>query len=460
MKNFTKFSLIKDVKSGDNDKKVYYFVASSEKEPDRDGDIVVVDGIDISKFSENPVILFAHNYRSMSIGKAVDIKKEGEDLIIGVEFAETEEGQKIQYLVDNGYMKAVSIGFIPKEVYSKDGWWGEKFDRLQERYPDWYEKNKEKLLVVDTVIWKSELLELSVVPVPANQNALLIMRSKGIDNICSFALNENNKTITVSIPVTDITDLKRVVSSNAHPENTIKDAEKLWNRTKAINSLRKWASSDGSGDKDTIDWVKYRRGFTWYDSENIDNFDSYKYPTHWIDNDGNFVTVWRGVASAMAHFMANKEHLPEEDRKGVYDHLAKHYEEFEKEPPEYKDYTISEAIKEFDEDTLVEYLLEVGIDKLLSELKELVKENDELKVKVEDITKEKEKLDAQLKDVEEKNERLEMENKELKEKFNKDVDTSSSPSEKEVDAEDDENYIIVDLDEVKDVVDKLLNKIK
>lgn len=462
MNKFEKFSFIKSVKGGDSDKKIYYFVASSEVEPDRDGDIVVVDGIDVDNFKKNPVILFAHNYGSLPVGKAVDIKKDGEELIIGVEFADTEEGRKTEYLVSSGYMKAVSIGFIPKEIYS-DVWYGaKKKSDLPTDYPEWYEKNKDKVLMADTIIFKSELLELSVVPVPANQNALLVMRSKGIDNICSFTINENNKTITVSIPIKEVSNLKAVVPFS-HPEGTVEDAESSWDKTTAVKSLRKWASSDGSGDKDTIDWVKYRKGFAWYDAENIDNLGSYKYPHHLVNDDGEFVTVWRGVASAMAYFMAHKENLPESDRKGVYEHLAKHYGEFEKEAPEYKDYTVAEAIKEFDDDTLVEYLAEIGIDKLLSELKELAKENDELKGGIEDVSQVNERLVEQLKEIEElieKVENLEKENKELKEQLNKDENISSSPSEKEVDAEDDDvEYIVVDMDDVKKTIEKLFEKL-
>jgi len=50
------------------------------------------------------------------------------------------------------------------------------------------------------------------------------------------------------------------------------DEDRSWDKDRAIASLRKWASRDGSGEKDTIDWAKYKRGFAWYDEENPENF--------------------------------------------------------------------------------------------------------------------------------------------------------------------------------------------
>ena len=40
---------------------------------------------------------------------------------------------------------------------------------------------------------------------------------------------------------------------------------------------------------------------------------------------------------------------PDGDRKGVYNHLVKHYKQFDKEPPEFKDYEPDELISLFPE---------------------------------------------------------------------------------------------------------------
>ncbi len=115
-----------------------------------------------------------------------------------------------------------------------------------------------------------------------------------------------------------------------------KDDSPDWDGAAARDRLAKWASSDGSGDKEKMDWAKYRRGFAWYDSDNAENFGSYKLPHHDIKND-KLTVVWGGVKAAMGSLLGSRggSSIPASDRKGVYNHLAAHYKEFDKEPPEY-----------------------------------------------------------------------------------------------------------------------------
>lgn len=121
-----------------------------------------------------------------------------------------------------------------------------------------------------------------------------------------------------------------------HESPEAKDDSPDWDGDAARDRLAKWASSDGSGDKDTIDWAKYRRGFAWYDSDNAENFGSYKFPHHDIKND-KLTVVWGGVKAAMGSLLGARggSSIPSGDRKGVYNHLAAHYKEFDKEPPEF-----------------------------------------------------------------------------------------------------------------------------
>ena len=70
-----------------------------------------------------------------------------------------------------------------------------------------------------------------------------------------------------------------------HEKASAKDDSAEWDGSAARDRLAKWASSDGSGDKDKMDWAKYRRGFAWYDSDNAESFGSYKFPHHDIKND-------------------------------------------------------------------------------------------------------------------------------------------------------------------------------
>lgn len=160
--------------------------------------------------------------------------------------------------------------------------------------------------------------------------------------------------------------------------------EGSWDADAAIERLAKWASSDGSGTKDTIDWAKFREGFAWYDAENGDNFGAYKLPHHDIVN-GRFSCVWRGVAAAMAALKGARGGvaIPEADRRAVYNHLARHYEEFKRKAPEFSEILESEISEKEGDDTMARELEE--------KLKALEEENAQLKAKIEELNAQLEK---------------------------------------------------------------------
>jgi hypothetical protein len=103
-----------------------------------------------------------------------------------------------------------------------------------------------------------------------------------------------------------------------------------WDATQADNAMRKWASSDGSGDAETIDWPKYRQGFTAYDADLPELFGSYKSPHHNVI-DGQFVTDRQGVFAARQRLSATK--VPAQVRDQMRAHLDKHYKDMGLEPP-------------------------------------------------------------------------------------------------------------------------------
>lgn len=109
-----------------------------------------------------------------------------------------------------------------------------------------------------------------------------------------------------------------------------------WDGDTATNRLAKWASSDGSGDKDTVNWSKYAQGFAWYDPAAKDNFGSYKLPHHDV-RDGKLVSVWGGVKAAMTALLGGRggTSIPDSERRGVYNHLAKEYGLHDKDVPDF-----------------------------------------------------------------------------------------------------------------------------
>ena len=142
------------------DDRTLEFVGSKEI-TDRDKEIVKVAGLDLKNYKKNPVVLWSHQYDQPPVAKATKVWKSKDEVKFNVKFADMEEysfADTIYKLYKGGYMNAVSIGFIPD------------YDSIE--YP---EKSKGG---TQRIFNKSELIELSLVPVGANPAALL--QSKGI----------------------------------------------------------------------------------------------------------------------------------------------------------------------------------------------------------------------------------------------------------------------------------------
>lgn len=128
-------------------------VASSETQ-DRMGDVLKADGWDLKNFKRNPVLLFAHRYNEPPIGTAKKIRVEGKRLIFEPVFhtiTQLAREVKAMYESEPPVMSGFSVGFIAKKI-----------DEVNPHF-----------------ISEMELLEISAVPVPAHQEALLVAQ-KGI----------------------------------------------------------------------------------------------------------------------------------------------------------------------------------------------------------------------------------------------------------------------------------------
>lgn len=125
---------------------------------------------------------------------------------------------------------------------------------------------------------------------------------------------------------------------------TTADEWKAWNWTAAKRRIRDWSTNED----DEIDYWKYKEWFAWFDSENSDNLWAYKLPHHDI-MDWEIETIRRWVASAMAALLWARwwVDIPDDEKSWVYNHLRKHYEQFDKEVPELKLYTNEELEKMF-----------------------------------------------------------------------------------------------------------------
>lgn len=148
----------------DNEDRTFNVVASDES-PDRYGDIIRVKGWDLTNFKKNPVLLFGHQSSDPPIGTVPDVTPKSTRLLARVKFLEEgvyDFADTIWRIVKAGALRAVSVGFLPTEEPNmiRD----EKNDR-----------------VIGFEYIAQELLELSIVPVPANPNALALAKSLALN---------------------------------------------------------------------------------------------------------------------------------------------------------------------------------------------------------------------------------------------------------------------------------------
>jgi len=161
------------VKSADDkDEEVYTMVMSDDKE-DRHGDFVM-QNFDLKFFKKNPVLIDSHNYTSIThiIGRAHNVRVEDNKLKGELQFSKANpKGVLAQAMVDEGTLLASSIGFIPEDFDAKGR------------------------------ITKSQLLELSMVSVPANPRSVM---ERAVENIVEKIVEE---------VVSEVVEVKQIETS-------------------------------------------------------------------------------------------------------------------------------------------------------------------------------------------------------------------------------------------------------
>jgi HK97 family phage prohead protease len=128
------------------------WIIASTPAVDRQNDRVMPLGIDLTHYEKNPVVMFGHNYSEpwAIIGRAVDLSVDMSGLRMKPELRapanDSDPMNVIRALWDSGLLRAASIGFMPIEAKQNE------FGGLD--------------------FTKTQLLEVSLVGLPANQEAL------------------------------------------------------------------------------------------------------------------------------------------------------------------------------------------------------------------------------------------------------------------------------------------------
>jgi len=429
IKFIRKFYTSEKIESSEEERAVTAIVSTADR--DRDGEIVDPRGIQLDGYLKNPVLLWAHRYMDPPIGRAMWVKRKKEGLVAKFEFSKSQFANEIYQLYREGFLKAFSIGFIPLDYDEK-------------------EKIHKKIL----------LLEVSAVPVPANENALVVEAyRKGLiqsvqlkkdleleeieiedeeeeivvdadtkpettENYHRIPVDDPDKhkghkirTITISakkgIKALYCVDCKKIITylfdkdkwtmeeaqrwvdehkgilgryekmlgrKEEMEEKTIVEIDEIYQEID-LEELNKEEETKIEDEIEIEDLELEEKGVipykdlgkmpedtpwngpaevreaevsdlklmcAWYDSEKPDIKSSYKLPHHKAKG---HKAVWKGVAAAMAALLGARGgvNIPDSDRKGIYNHLAKHYKQFDKPVPEFREYTEAELKAMFPE---------------------------------------------------------------------------------------------------------------
>jgi hypothetical protein len=296
---------------------------------DRDGDVLDTQW-ELGNFNKGGSVLFGHNPHDPSYIVAAPKSTWLEDkrLRSRAEFTPRDVnplGYMTFRLIDFGALRTASVGFRPiefEEAKDRDGWMPINYGL-------------------------KELLEWSVTPVAANPEALDEARKAGVDldpfvTWAEEVLDSDTDLVVVSKDLVEaswkvvrgrtskstvvlpaVVDKGAISYGSAHSEGTPKAAEdEAWSGPKEVAAA---------------EVADLKVMCTWVDSESSDIKGAYKLPHHRAA--GQHAVVWNGVSAAMGALLGARGgvDIPDGDRKAVYNHLAKHYKEFDKDVPEFKE---------------------------------------------------------------------------------------------------------------------------
>lgn len=152
---------VSEVKSVETDDRSLDFVISTDQ-VDRMGDTIAVDGWKLESFRKNPVVLWAHDSSILPVGKASNVRVEDGKLKARATFMPRELSgfaDTVMKALKAGFLSASSVGFAP----------------LKYNFVD----DPQRRFGIDFL--EQELLEFSIVPIPANPGALIEGRSADCD---------------------------------------------------------------------------------------------------------------------------------------------------------------------------------------------------------------------------------------------------------------------------------------
>lgn len=250
MKTIEVNARVKEV--GGEGSRVLEFIASTET-PDRAGDIIDVAGWKLDNYlggigkGQNPIFAWSHDYSKLPVGKTISASADvrAKALAIRVRFPTIAElctdptnpseealfADTVYNMYKGGYLNAVSVGFRGLKYKTRD-------DPSVMEKPEWMR---------GTHFLEQELLEVSAVLVPCNQEALVSMRGMKSFNPAGVNLlekyftersEEQNMTEelkALSDRIKSIEDAIEVKAGSRHSKETREELGKVSEAMKACH---------------------------------------------------------------------------------------------------------------------------------------------------------------------------------------------------------------------------------
>ncbi len=170
MKNLIQLAYGLTVRAQDDATRSIDVIASSEA-IDGYGEIVVQDW-DLKRYKQNPVVLYGHNSWGFPIGHASNVRVEDNKLLATLNFVDARanpQAEQVWQGILQGSLRAVSVGFRSQAAKATEV------------------DGKTVFMLAG-----NELLEISVVPIPANPEAVAIA-AKNLDIVRTLAGATDNK---------------------------------------------------------------------------------------------------------------------------------------------------------------------------------------------------------------------------------------------------------------------------
>jgi HK97 family phage prohead protease len=200
--NITKQYVVDDLEIDEASREVVAVISTDCV--DRDGEVVLPRGLSKQNYGGNPVVLWGHNYDLPPIGvtrwvKPDGVKADKSRLIAKYYLSDkTQLARDVFSLLQEGCLRAHSIGFqVTKCSPPTKAEVGIR--------PDWE--------TCKNVIRSWELLEFSVVSVPANPEALALAVAKGYhpDTLKCLGFNNSEMNDAIEIKQIEIEQIEEVV---------------------------------------------------------------------------------------------------------------------------------------------------------------------------------------------------------------------------------------------------------